>query len=211
MKKVIASALAVLLGSLGFLVVDKTIEERVLTLESQVASLSAGNDNAPNDKTYKVGDKIPCYPETPYSFDSVVGYSDEIKVCIDSFSAEIIGIDELNTEGETVTRTPTTQSTCTLPPYVTTLPRVDRVTEGPYNVYNCYKYSVKLKISGKIQNIDEFRTNAINVTFIDSYGFSFEKSIAIGSDGSFSFSATQSYLNTPEKIEISNISIRGCA
>ena len=211
MKKVIASALAVLLGSLGFLVVDKTIEERVLTLESQVASLSAGNDNAPNDKTYKVGDKIPCYPETPYSFDSVVGYSDEIKVCIDSFSAEIIGIDELNTEGETVTRTPTTQSTSTLPPYVSTLSRVDRVTEGPYNVYNCYKYSVKLNISGKIQNIDEFRTNAINVTFIDSYGFSFEKSIAIGSDGSFSFSATQSYLNTPEKIEISNISIRGCA
>ena len=209
MKKVIASALAVLLGSLGFLVVDKTIEERVLTLESQVASLSAGNDNAPNDKTYKVGDKIPCYPETPYSFDSVVGYSDEIKVCIDSFSAEIIGIDELNTEGETVTRKTTTQSTSTLPPYVTTSP--ERVTEGRYNVYNCYKYSVKLKISGKIQNIDEFRTNAIKVTFIDSYGFSFEKSIAIGSDGSFSFSATQSYLNTPEKIEISNISIRGCA
>jgi hypothetical protein len=209
MKKVIASALAVLLGSLGFLVVDKTIEERVLTLESQVASLSAGNDNAPNDKTYKVGDKIPCYPETPYSFDSVVGYSDEIKVCIDSFSAEIIGIDELNTEGETVTRKTTTQSTSTLPPYVTTSP--ERVTEGRYNVYNCYKYSVKLNISGKIQNIDEFGTNEIKLTFFDSYGFSFEKSIAIGSDGSFSLSATQSFFTIPEKIEISDIDIHGYA
>ena len=211
MKKVIASALAVLLGSLGFLVVDKTIEERVLTLESQVASLSAGNDNAPNDKVYKVGDKIPCYPETPYSFDSVVGYSDEIKVCIDSFSAEIIGIDELNTEGETVTRTPTTQSTSTLPPYVTTFPFEDRVTGAYYNVYNCYKYSVKLNISGKIQNIDEFGTSKIKLTFFDSYGFSFEKNVAIGSDGSFSLSATQSFFTIPEKIEISDIDIHGYA
>lgn len=42
MKKFLIAALAVLVGSLGYTVVDKTIESRVATLESQVESLDEG-------------------------------------------------------------------------------------------------------------------------------------------------------------------------
>ena len=217
MKKIIASAFAVLLSLLGIVTVDKTIEERVSTLESQVSSLSAEKETTLSDKIYKVGDKISCFPETPYSFDSVVGYGDEITVCIDSFTAEIIGIDELNTEGETITQkftiqniNTTDQVTNTTKHTTTTKPQ-EAPTGKHYSVYNSYKYSVELEIIGKLQNIDEFRAHKIEITFIDSNGFSFVKPVAVDSNGSFAITTTQNQSNAPDESRIGDIKVFGFA
>lgn len=63
MKKTIASALAVLLASLGFVVVDKEWTHRVEVLESQVSALAehtTESTTAAGLGVYKVGDVIDC-------------------------------------------------------------------------------------------------------------------------------------------------------
>ena len=66
MKKIIAAALSVLLGTVGLTVVDKTIESRVATLESEVVELreevskneNNGNHTNSQIKTIEIGQVI---------------------------------------------------------------------------------------------------------------------------------------------------------
>lgn len=80
MKKLIAAALALLLGSTGYVIVDHTLEDRVAVLESQVASqesvLAEYQDNSTtkinsNPDYYKLGDKIKIADRQKYQFNVV--------------------------------------------------------------------------------------------------------------------------------------------
>ena len=226
MKRIIASALAILLGSLGFVVVDNTIENRVATLESQLASLSAEKENVSDKDVHKIGDKIPCFPESPYSFDSVIGYSDNITVCIDSFTAEIIAKDEVNTNGETLTQSllglnaateytfATSEDRSNAKPSFdsteTTKEKLPTIKSGEYNVYSCYKFGVEIRISGKIQNIDNFSATKIKISYTIN-DITYSQETAINSNGSFALVFTRSFSNIPEGFEISSIDIVGVA
>ena len=53
MKKIIAAALSVLIGSLGLTVVDKTLESRVATLESEVVELREEVSKNKNNTDYE--------------------------------------------------------------------------------------------------------------------------------------------------------------
>ncbi len=94
MKRIIALALSILLGSTGYVIVDHTIEDRVGVLESQVESLngvvSSLEDKhqtmtftiptmptVPSYPLFKDGDKIPVSDLQKYSFDMIhyTGYN----------------------------------------------------------------------------------------------------------------------------------------
>ncbi len=66
MKKAIATALALLLTSCGYVLVDQKLVDRVTTLESQVEELQAGQGTG----TQPTADEwdVPCYNDLPFSF-----------------------------------------------------------------------------------------------------------------------------------------------
>lgn len=72
MKKIIAAALSVLIGSLGLTVVDKTIESRVATLESEVVEL---REEVSNYHTTNVYETIPTDQE-PSTEDLSIDFSE---------------------------------------------------------------------------------------------------------------------------------------
>ena len=72
MKKIIAAALSVLLGTVGLTVVDKTIESRVATLESEVVEL---REEVSNYHTTIVYETIPTNQE-PSTEDLSIDFSE---------------------------------------------------------------------------------------------------------------------------------------
>lgn len=80
MKRIIALALTILLGSTGYVIVDHTIEDRVGVLESQVESLNGVVSSLENKHTivttttarrYQPGETIRIADTQQYSFDMI--------------------------------------------------------------------------------------------------------------------------------------------
>lgn len=83
MKKIIALALSILLGSTGYVIVDHTIEERVEVLESQVESLNGVVSSLedkhkpifiptlPSYPLFQDGESIPVSDSQSYSFEMI--------------------------------------------------------------------------------------------------------------------------------------------
>ncbi len=81
MKKFFVSIMALILGTTGYAVVDKTIETRVETLESQVSELQGKvdilesrpeNSLVPQATKLKVGDTIKCFFEEYSTVEGIV-------------------------------------------------------------------------------------------------------------------------------------------
>lgn len=101
MKKLIATLLVGILGTMGYVVVDKTTDERLADLEATVASQQAiieefeGN-NVKNLDDMEIGDTLPCSlknGDTWYAskMETISFDSDEyIKVTIDNFTCKLI-------------------------------------------------------------------------------------------------------------------------
>ena len=191
MKKIIASALALLLGSLGIVVVDNSIEKRVATLESQIMELQAdNNDTIDNtDKSFSVGDPIPCFPKMPYSFNSVVRFNESVTIDIDSFDAKIIAINEINTDGETIISKEFTTKKIdnTIPPgYTGETTRPALTTLKSYRVYSHYAYKIEIKINGSVKLEDESLPRSITVSYCNADNKVHTCTGSVNKNGSFS-------------------------
>ena len=78
MKRIIALALSILLGSTGYVIVDHTIEDRVGVLESQVESLNGVVSSLEDKHTapttsyeFAIGENIPVTDTQKYTFDMI--------------------------------------------------------------------------------------------------------------------------------------------
>lgn len=191
MKKIIASALALLLGSLGIVVVDNSIEKRVTVLENQIMELQAdNNDTIDNtDKSFNVGDPIPCFPKAPYSFNSVVRFNESVTIDIDSFDAKIVAINEINTDGETIIskELTTTKINNTTPPgYTGETTRPALTTLKSYQVYSHYAYKIEIKINGSVKLEDESLPRSITVSYCNADNKVHTRTVSVNENGSFS-------------------------
>ena len=103
MKRAIAMFLMSIFSTLGFVVVDKTMDERVVALETQIAVLQEAVENAGATVPLQVGDTLMFFWSPQNNFTGRVyidGYNEDkddydpgmlITVDVTSFSATVIG------------------------------------------------------------------------------------------------------------------------